>query len=375
MNTLVLSGINLFEGGPLSIYIDCLDYLINQKYYTQYNIIAFVHKKELFKRYAPYVQLMDLPNSREHYINRLYYEYIYFYLFSKNKEIDIWISLHDITPNVKAKKLYTYFHNPTPFMENPDSIKKNSKNIYYMAKYYKYIYKINIKKNTGIIVQQAWLRKKISEMFDISNIIVALPESDNSNKVYENINKVNDNSFIYAAYPRAFKNFEVICEAVVILEKMSIGFTVILTINGTENKYSKWLYQKYKHLKSIKWIGLQNRDRLFEIYTESDCMIFPSKLETWGLPITEYKKTNKPLLLADLPYAHETVGTYDKVCFFNSEDAGKLAELMKKFIFGTLTYDKSEKVNIEAPYAKNWSELFDLIGVKSECAPVKSQLQ
>lgn len=368
MNTLVLSGINLHEGGPLSIYKDCLDSIINESYYKQYKIIAFVHKKELFTNYENYIEVIELPKSRRHYIYRLFYEYIYFYYFSTTRKIDYWISLHDITPHVRTSKLFTYCHNPTPFMENPQSIKKFSKNIYYMAKFYKYLYRINIKKNTGLIVQQEWLRKKFIEMYHINNVIVATPDFMQS-VLYDNLQsdqpteKHEKNMFVYAAYPRAFKNFEVLCEAAIILEIEKFNFNVVLTIDGTENEYSKFLYRKYNHIHSIKWIGLQSRDNIFKLYNESDCMIFPSNLETWGLPITEYKKLGKPILAARLPYAFETVGNYDKVCFFDCNNASELALLMKKFINGTLELGKSELLKVNPPYAKDWKDLFHIIGL------------
>ena len=34
-----------------------------------------------------------------------------------------------------------------------------------------------------------------------------------------------------------------------------------------------------------------------------DFLIFPSLLETWGLPISEFEQTNKKMILANLPYA------------------------------------------------------------------------
>lgn len=52
-----------------------------------------------------------------------------------------------------------------------------------------------------------------------------------------------------------------------------------------------------------------------KLYNTSDCLIFPSKLETWGLPISEMKFFGKPILIADELYAKETVGGYDKVQF------------------------------------------------------------
>ena len=85
-------------------------------------------------------------------------------------------------------------------------------------------------------------------------------------------------------------------------------------------------------------------------------MIFPSKLETWGLPISEYKETQKPMLLADLPYAHETVGTYDKVAFFNPYKAEDLADKMVKIIDGTLELEQTIEQKKE-PYCSSWKEL------------------
>ena len=49
IKTVVISGINLFEGGPLSIYYDLLDSICSLGYDKKYKIIAFVHKINLFQ--------------------------------------------------------------------------------------------------------------------------------------------------------------------------------------------------------------------------------------------------------------------------------------------------------------------------------------
>ena len=51
MKQIVISGINLFEGGPLSIYYDCLDTILELGLNKKYRIVAFVHRKALFKKY------------------------------------------------------------------------------------------------------------------------------------------------------------------------------------------------------------------------------------------------------------------------------------------------------------------------------------
>jgi glycosyltransferase involved in cell wall biosynthesis len=96
-------------------------------------------------------------------------------------------------------------------------------------------------------------------------------------------------------------------------------------------------------------------------YLEASAVVFSSKLETWGLPLTEAKLYGIPLIVADLPYAHETVGTYDAVSFFPANKPEILANLMQDLI------EKKWKPtgNIESlpskPFAKNWSELLQMI--------------
>lgn len=359
MKTIVLSGINLFEAGPLSIYYDCLDAMIVNNFNEEYHIIAFVHKLCLFDKYKDVIELIELPDSRDSYVKRLKYEYSYFYKFSKTKHIDIWISLHDITPRVKARRIYTYCHNPSPFMKKDISkIQYSWKNVAFSF-FYKYLYRINIKSATAVIVQQNWMRKKFLKMYPIQNIIVARP---NFNIEFEDVadNEILDRKiFMFAAYPRFFKNFEVICEACKILNRSD--YEVWLTLDGSENAYSTDLKKKYSNLTTVKWMGIQPRKKVFEMYNQASVLIFPSLLETWGLPISEYKLTGKPMLLADLPYAKENLGTYEQVSFFDPNNAVQLKKLMESIIDGTISYDGNVEEVVEEPYARNWSDLLAMI--------------
>ncbi|MCB2293933.1 glycosyltransferase [Clostridium algoriphilum] len=369
MKTIVISGINFFEGGPLSVYKDCLDNIIKSKLNKTNKIIAFVHKKEIFIEYSNEVTLIELPKGRKNYLYRLWYEYIYFYFYSKNKNIDVWLSLHDITPNVKATKRYVYCHNPSPFMKTELKNLKYSYKNFLFSLFYKYLYKINIKKNTAVIVQQEWMRCEFIKMYKVNDIIVSRPTMNI--KMTANNNRVNEYKekyqFIYPSYSRFFKNFEVICEACKILDKKNVsGYEVLLTMDGTENRDSNDLIIRFNKLSSIKFIGLQERKKLFDLYETVDCMIFPSKLETWGLPVSEFKKTEKPIILADVPYAHETIGTYEKVWFFNPDNPEELAKLMEKEISYCASYNPVKEKETKQPYCKDWNELLYVLFGKTE---------
>lgn len=84
---LVLSGINLFEGGPLSIYYDLLDSIIEQEIDKRFDVIAFVHTKKIFLKYKKsHITFIELPKSRKGYLFRFYYEYVFLEI-GQEKEI------------------------------------------------------------------------------------------------------------------------------------------------------------------------------------------------------------------------------------------------------------------------------------------------
>jgi len=365
--TIVLSGINLIEGGPLTVYEECLRCI--EKYFLEnYEIVALVHNRELFSEFDSRIKFIEFMDSKKSYLKRFYYEYFYFKRLSKKLKPYLWFSLHDMTPNVVADKRAVYCHNSIIFYDMKIKDMINEFKMFMFSRFYKYIYKINIKKNNFVVVQQDWIRKRFKKIFKIKNVVVAHPNVviDDSNNNYKNT-KIVKNSFLYPSFPRIFKNFEVICKAVEILENKNIeNFKVYLTIDGNENIYSKEIVEKYGRLKCIEFIGLQTRENLMKYYSKIETVIFPSKLETWGLPISEAKAFGKNIILADLEYAHETLGTYEKVMFFGPDNAEKLAEKIEMLInddenMKNIEFDGNIEKNIEKPFCKNWKELFDIL--------------
>lgn len=358
---IVVSAVNLVNGGTFSILLDCVDKLVKINKNNDYNLYVLVNSKKSLPFYDN-ITYLEFPLSKKNWLFRLYYEYIYFYFLSIKLKSNVWISLHDMTPNVKADKQYVYMHNPTPFY-NCSKKEKLSFKLRLFIKFYKYLYKINVKKNTAIIVQQDWLRNDISVLCKVpkEKIIVSYPETDTFNIKKTFVNGI----FFFPSFPREFKNFEVICKAANILKNecsISKKWEIILTIDGTENFYSKDIYTKYSHIDNIKFIGLQNRENMIELYNNAECLIFPSKLETWGLPISEFKSSSKKMILSDLPYAKETSNGATQVCFFNPNDENILADIMFNVINEDYNqFNKNEIKNINQPFFLNWNDLLQYL--------------
>ncbi len=355
---IVVSAVNLVEGGPLTILHNCLEYL-SINLVNKYEIIALVNRKEL----CPFesIKCLEFPKSKKAWLNRLYYEYYYFNKLSKRLKPLLWLSLHDITPRVMSDRLAVYCHNASPFYKANFHVFQLDPKFMLFNLFYQFLYSININRNMYVIVQQDWMRQEFIKRFRLKNVIVAHPEYTDNFDTFS-LNKSDLFTFIYPAFPRVFKNFDVICSAAERLYLKGISnFKIILTIDGSENKYSRSIYKQFKHLPVLCFVGLQPKNKILEYYRISDCLIFPSKLETWGLPITEFKKYDKPILLANLPYARETVGKYSKVKFFSSDNSEELACSMESLINKTLEFDPVHAGTIKQPYAQNWEQLFDIL--------------
>ncbi len=329
---LVLSGVNFTEMGPLIVFKEALTSLVRD-YGDSYEIFALVHRKSLFD--VPGVTYMEYPEIKSSWRKRLRFEYNDCLAISKQINPRLWLAMHDITPRVRADIRAVYCHNPAPFY--PFSLKEALLDwkFGFFTVLYRFLYGINIKANNFVVVQQDWLRTEFQSRYSVSRVVVAHPSiedlsikrgttSGGSGRRYR---------FIYPAYPRTFKNIEQILEAARKLERSGFDrFEIWLTMNGSETPYAAKMKSNYSDLATVRWMGLLQRSEVIRLYGEADCLLFPSKLETWGIPITEFKATGKPILAADLPYAHETVGDYEKAAFFSIGDDAALAEMMRKAV-------------------------------------------
>jgi glycosyltransferase involved in cell wall biosynthesis len=358
----VISAVNFTSGGPLSVLLDCLKALKAYRYNNNFDITVLVHKRELVSAFLNDFNIIEFPLIKTSWLKRIDFEYLKSKKISKEINPKIWISLHDMTPNVTAEVQYVYCHNPAPFYSVSSKEVSLDFKFFLFNQFYRYLYRINIKKNKFVIVQQDWLRTQFEKNYKV-NTIVAYPNLQEVSEVYKQNESVKKDNFVFffPSFPRVFKNFEVILEAASLLEKYRHDFKVIITLDGEENKYSKMLYSKYSKCSAIDFIGKLNRDEVFVNYDDADCLIFPSKLETWGLPISEFKPFNKPILLADLPYAHETVGRYEEVSFFNPDDAHSLSVLMGKLIDGTIEFDGNSIDTPKDPFFVNWDGLVSFL--------------
>lgn len=361
---IVLSGANIKSGGPLQIFKDILFHLNSE--YPNEKVTAIVNNVNLFPALNN-VQYVELPLYKKIIVLKFFYEYVWYYFLSKRLRPTLWLSLNDCTPSVRAGTRAVYCHNATPFYPRTKHDLLDPNRAFLQSFYYWVFYRINIHKNDYVIVQQRWFKDYFEKIFrlkrekiiinpfsiDIKNFFndVAVQRNQDDKEFY---------NFIYPTKAVSYKNLKIVFEAARALEKKGISnFKIFITINGTENQYSKQLYNEFKSLRCIVWLGNISRENLEKYYAVTDCLLFPSKLETWGLPISEFKKYERPMIIADLPYAHETAGSYPYLKFFNPNNLTELEAYMSQLIKKeTVKFDENLEPTLEQPFAYNWKELF-----------------
>lgn len=353
----VISAVNLRKGGTLTVLRDCLRYLSGRK---DLHVTALVHRRDLCDE--PGIDYIEIPWSIDGWLKRLKCEYITMYRISKRlPETDLWFSLHDTTPRVVAKRQAVYCHTSFPFMKPTLQDFRMDVKIPLFSMFTRFAYRWNVRKNRYLVVQSQWMRKGMAGLLHLpEERFIVFPPAFRPLPI-PSVPVSSPPVFLFPSTPDVHKNFETLCEAARMLEKR-LGrnrFRVVLTVKGDENRYAAWLRRKWGDVASIDFHGLMSRDELARAYGEAACLVFPSRAETWGLPISEFLPTGKPMLLADLPYARETAAGASRVGCFPVTDASALASAMEKFLSGFLEeFFPVPLSSFRPPHVSDWETLF-----------------
>lgn len=359
---MAVSAVNFTEGGPLTILTDFVTAAC-EALPSEWSIVVFVHDRRLLNMQRP--RFIEIPGAKRSWLRRMYVEWIEFRGYARKLRPDLWVSLHDMTPRVGPIRQAVYCHNPLPFYRlRLWDIWLEPKAILFRF-FYAIIYRINMRRNYAVVVQQSWLRDEFKKWVSRdTKIIVSHPSDDRRLLEAERARaEIGDGAmFLYPALPRIFKNVELVCRAAQQLEAGTGWHSqIVLTIGGGENRYARWLRRRFGNLRTVLFAGRQSPQQMQALYAAADCLLFPSLLETWGLPISEAKRLGMPMMVADLPYAHETVGRYDRVQFVDSHDASGLADRILAFQDNRATFVRAEEGDPKPPFAADWRELLSML--------------
>ena len=284
------------------------------------------------------------------------------YWLKKNGIIpSVSISLQNTNFNTGYKvPNFVYYHQPIPFFNNNwNPLKKQERLLWFYKSIYPFFVSVFMKKNTEIFVQLNTVKDAFSKKYNISlnRIHVVRPDINLPNKlgvIPLNLDKDKVNLF-YPATPYVYKNHNILFDAILKLSKDKQS-KICLYITCLKEDL---LYENIEELKDINIIFMGSIPflKVISMYTAVNAVVFPSYIETFGLPLIEAASLSCPILAADIPYANEVLANYNGVKFLPFNNSDKWADEISKINVGL---NKEKNIFKEVEY-QSWNDLFKII--------------
>lgn len=342
-------------GGAISILKNLYEYIINSNDEKENEWIFLLNDNYIEEKENVKVIVVD--QGKKSWFKRLCFDLIKGKSYISKFKPDIVFSLQNtITFGLKIPQVL-YMHQAIPFQkEKRFSFLKAEERT--LAVYQYIIGRLiakSIEKADHTIVQTEWIKKEVIRKCNISpsKISVITPTVSNISKLDSNskVLKYEKSSFFYPAADSIYKNHDCIYKACKILNEKGINdFNVNLTING------------FEPIANISFLGKQNFDSVIKHY-QTSALIFPSYIETLGLPLVEAKKMNTIILASNTSFSREILKNYKNAYFFNPFKPEELANLMSNIIEGSIVKQKISNEN-SVTY-NSWQNLCEIIKSKA----------
>ena len=288
------------------------------------------------------IKVISEPWVKRSWLHRLYYDNFIIQRIVKEKRIDQVYSMQNMPIKRINAKQVVYLHQSLQFSPVKFSLfDKEQRGYAIRQKIVCNLYRKNLKHADYIIVQTNWFKDAVVKWipFDEKNIMVVNPRVSVDEHFLQKEYCLTEPVFFYPAGDGMHKNHEIILDACKRLQDEGIkNYKVIFTLDRVTALYSEKIAQRIEKEKlNIEFIGIVSKEEVFENYSHS-VLLFPSYLETFGLPLLEARMMKAIIMASDMPFCHEALEHYKNAYFFAIDDDERLAGLMKMVIKGELPY-------------------------------------
>lgn len=244
---------------------------------------------------------------------------------------------------------YVYYHQSIPFCTIKWSpFKAREQTLWFYKNIYPFFVQIFLNRRTEIFVQLEFIKEGFTKRFGF--------ERNKIHVVHPKINVVSSTikapklsasriNLFYPATPFFYKNHKILFDALLVVQNDK--FTLSLTCEKGQFSYDT--------PSNVNFLGVISFQSVMAMYKECDAMVFPSYIETYGLPLLEAASVGIPILCADLPYAREVLSGYDGAIFIDHTNPNAWAEAINTLIKGKryTPYRPLEE--------KSWDKMFEII--------------
>ena len=280
-----------------------------------------------------HIRVLNFPWVKKSPLHRMYFDHFAAHRLVKRYHADKVLSLQNIELPHAGVPQIVYEHNALPFSEyrfKPWEALRPWMTQQILGR----MMKGSIRRAEKVLVQTNWMKQEIVRQCGIpaDKVEVKFPPVE---MLKTGPYRLDENCpvFFYPANASAYKNHRTFLEACKLLQKEGYqNYEVIWTVTGDENDGIRGIRREAEKLGlPIRFRGPMPRQELFDLYARS-VLVFPSYIETIGLPLLEARSVGAWIVAADCLYARDCVGDYERAEFFSAFDAGRLSGLLTKWL-------------------------------------------
>ena len=280
-----------------------------------------------------HIRVLNFPWVKKSPLHRMYFDHFAAHRLVKRYHADKVLSLQNIELPHAGVPQIVYEHNALPFSEyrfKPWEALRPWMTQQILGR----MMKGSIRRAEKVLVQTNWMKQEIVRQCGIpaDKVEVKFPPVE---MLKTGPYRLDENCpvFFYPANASAYKNHRTFLEACKLLQKEGYqNYEVIWTVTGDENDGIRGIRREAEKLGlPIRFRGSMPRQELFDLYARS-VLVFPSYIETIGLPLLEARSVGAWIVAADCLYARDCVGDYERAEFFSVMDAVDLEMKMIKWL-------------------------------------------
>lgn len=295
-------------------------------------------------------------NLNSQWARRIIYDFFLFrkHFLKKSVPPSIIISMQNTTPRSRNEdKTLTYLHQAIPFL--PDfypSLVKQTK-LFLIKHFYYFFIRHGIKNhNSFFIVQSEWLKKILSKRLSLSLDHIFIHRPLPNDITPSDFKKQHGDCFFYPALYQVYKNHLNLIKGFCLAAEEKPGKDFSLEVTLEKTRYDEILKTTGALPENFHLIncGVLKRRETLEKISNAKAVIYPSLLESYGMPIAEALFLNTPVLASNLPYAQELLGKDGS--YFNPLEPESIKEAIINF-----QAKKSEHALLSQDRFQDWDNL------------------
>ncbi|WP_367362929.1 glycosyltransferase [Mesotoga sp.] len=365
MKTIIVNDVAASMGGALSILRQFLRELTENEMAKSFRWIIFISNDLVNEFSSEYIEIVKVDAKK--WRKRIWWDTfgICKWLQDRHIEPSLAVSLMSVGFRKLDAPQIVYMHQPLPFGDFNEFKPFELKARFYRLAIWKWM-KRTIRRDSSVVVQTNWMKEAVSNKLRIpkEQIHVIRPKIEPlTTAQMDCVNQKNFRIFYPAVPSVSYKNHELLIRMLASIKtnnhELYSKLRLVFTCKPHDKKLTKYYCRLSKKLaidEKIDWKGYLSKNEMVREYLESDIVLFPSKLETFGLPLAEAASLGKPVFVLDKPYAHDVLEGYGGVRYLEDDPSLWAEKLEETLVTRKLHFEQF--VNYDSG---GWSRFVNLI--------------